>query len=177
LFATRGYEATTTREIAAGAGMSPGSLYVHYPSKQELLYEISFTGHVMVLDEVEQALEGATDPIDGVRRFVFAFTSWHARRHTLARVIQYELHSLDEDQFAKVRALRRRFEDLIGSLIRRGTDSGDFSVTNLEVAAVAILSLGIDVARWYTPRSGSAADLGAAYSEIALRILGATQSG
>jgi AcrR family transcriptional regulator len=176
LFAARGYAATTTREIARRAGISPAGVYIHYQSKDQLLYEISRKGHVMVLHEVERALQGEADPTKSVRRFVSTFTGGHARHHTLARVIQYELHALKPDHFAEVRALRRRFEDLMRTLIRRGADSGDFSVQQVDIAATAILSLGIDVARWYSPRSISAEDLGAQYADIALRILGAAPS-
>jgi AcrR family transcriptional regulator len=32
-FAERGYHATTTRDIAGRAGMSPAALYIHYKTK------------------------------------------------------------------------------------------------------------------------------------------------
>ena|SRR3990172_747051 len=35
-FIRRGYNATTTREIALAVGLSAGALYVHYPSKEAL---------------------------------------------------------------------------------------------------------------------------------------------
>ena len=33
-FASSGYHATTTRDITAAVGLSPGALYVHFPSKE-----------------------------------------------------------------------------------------------------------------------------------------------
>ena len=44
-FADRGFHGTTTRDIAAAAGMSPAALYVHHRSKEELLYLIAVAGH------------------------------------------------------------------------------------------------------------------------------------
>ena len=44
-FAERGYHATTTRDIAGRAGMSPAALYIHYKTKEELLHRISRIGH------------------------------------------------------------------------------------------------------------------------------------
>src|SRR4051794_6434574 len=44
-FAERGYHATTTRDIASRAGMSPAALYVHYRSKEELLFQLIRIGH------------------------------------------------------------------------------------------------------------------------------------
>ena len=48
-FAARGFHGTTTRDISTAAGMSPAALYVHYPSKEQLLYEISRSGHLDAL--------------------------------------------------------------------------------------------------------------------------------
>ena len=44
-FAARGFHGTTTRDIAAAAGMSPAALYVHHRSKEDLLHLIARTGH------------------------------------------------------------------------------------------------------------------------------------
>ena len=40
LFASRGYVATTVREVAEAAGMLGGSLYYHFDSKESMIDEI-----------------------------------------------------------------------------------------------------------------------------------------
>ena len=40
-FAERGFHATTTRDIAAQAGLSPAALYVYFRSKEEVLHQIA----------------------------------------------------------------------------------------------------------------------------------------
>jgi hypothetical protein len=48
-----------------------------------------------------------------------------------------------------------------------------FHVPDLEIAALALLSLGIDVARWYREGRGwSADDIADQYAELALRLVG-----
>lgn len=42
LFADRGYEATTCEQIAAAAGVSPATLYRHYPTKEDLVFDDGF---------------------------------------------------------------------------------------------------------------------------------------
>jgi AcrR family transcriptional regulator len=173
-FAARGFHATTTRDIATAAGMSPAALYIHYPSKAALLAEISRSGHAATLELVERAVAGTDHPVEQMRRLVEDFTAWHARGHTVGRIVNYELRALPAEDFAVVAELRRRIEDLVKQVIEDGVRSGAFVSTDPRTAARAITGLGIDVARWYNERSTEAPEqLGLRYGELALRMLGA----
>ena len=55
-FAERGYAGTTMREIAVGAAMKPGSLYYHFPSKEQLLVAVYEAG----VRELDDAVAAAT---------------------------------------------------------------------------------------------------------------------
>lgn len=174
-FAERGYQATTTRHIADGAGMSPAALYVHFPSKAALLAEISKRGHEGALELVTAAIARGADPVSRIRNVVTDFVAWHAERHTVARVVQYELGSLPESEYAVVAGLRREIDRLVRDVIADGVRAGVFDVPDVRTAALAVLSLGIDVARWYTDHSPlTPAELGDHYAGLILRMLGAT---
>lgn len=173
-FAERGYHATTTRDIANGAGMSPAALYVHFPSKVALLFAISRSGHENTLNLVTTAIEKGTDPLSSMRYLITDFVAWHAEWHMVARVVQYELHALPEREYAIVAELRRTIEQLVRDLIADGVRAGQFDVPDVRMAARAALSLGVDVARWYSERSQSTpAQLGDHYANLILRMLGA----
>jgi len=173
-FARQGYHATTTRDISAAAGMSSAALYVYFPSKAALLFEIVRSGHEQILAVVDQAVTGAGDPVARMRRLAEEFTEWHARRHAVARVVAYELQSLPEDDYRTVVNLRRRIEQLTQGLVREGIEAGVFEVRNMQAASRAVLSLGIDVARWYEDRMRTSPKaLGQQYADLVLRMLGA----
>lgn len=173
-FARQGYHATTTRDIAAAAGMSSAALYVHFPSKAALLFEIVRSGHEQILAVVDRAVTGAGDPAARMGRLAREFTEWHARRHAVARVVAYELKSLPEDDYRTVVDLRRRIEHLTQGLVREGIEAGVFEVRDVQAAGRAVLSLGIDVARWYEDRMRtSPRALGQQYADLVLRMLGA----
>ncbi|MCD0451579.1 TetR/AcrR family transcriptional regulator [Actinocorallia sp. API 0066] len=173
-FAEKGFHGTTTRDIATAAGMSPAALYVHHRSKEELLYLISRSGHESTLRLVEEAIGSSDDPVAALRRVVHDFAVHHARDHTGARIVNYELAALSPEHLAEIRTIRRRIEREIRALVERGVAAGAFHVPNAKIAAVAVLSLGIDIARWYrgtgewTPE-----DVAEGYVQIALRIVGA----
>src|SRR4051794_2731329 len=90
-FAERGYHATTTRDIAGRAGMSPAALYIHYKTKEELLYQISVVGHRLSLGLLQDAAGAEGPPAGRLADAVRAFVRWHAEHHTTGRVVQYEL--------------------------------------------------------------------------------------
>ncbi|MFB6890742.1 TetR/AcrR family transcriptional regulator [Kitasatospora sp. NPDC056327] len=177
-FAERGFHATTTRDIATGAGMSPAALYIHYPSKAALLAEISRAGHAATLELVRTAVAGGDGPAERMRRLVEEFTAWHAKARTVGRVVNYELHALPEDAHAVVAALRLDIEREVAALIEEGLAAGVFEVAEVRTAARAVTSLGIDVSRWYTGRSSETPEeLGRRYGELVLRMLGADLRG
>ena len=169
-FAERGFQATTTRDIASRAGMSPAALYVHYPSKERLLFEISLYGHKAAL-EILSAADLGSDPGERLRGMVSAFTAWHAEHHTIARVVQYELAALSPEHFAEVATIRRAISDLVEQVLADGVADGSFAVGDLHGTTLAVLSLSIDVARWYSPSRQDPGELGTLYADLALRMV------
>jgi AcrR family transcriptional regulator len=172
-FSARGFHSATTREIGEGAGLSAAGVYVHYKSKSDLLYEISRIGHDASLAAVESALEQASDdPVERVYSFVSAFAKWHADNHVLARVIQYEFKNLPTRQFRKIVEIRKRFEELMRDELRRGVAADVFQITDLEGTVLAILSLCIDLARWYEPSPEHTSEaVGTLYAQLVMGML------
>ena len=91
VFARRGYAGTTTNHIAERAGVSVGSLYEYFPSKDALLVAL-MEAHVA---EGRTLLEAAAAGVvaqalglrETVRRLVEAMVALHARDRALHRVL------------------------------------------------------------------------------------------
>ncbi|MFE2571272.1 TetR/AcrR family transcriptional regulator [Streptomyces mirabilis] len=175
-FAERGYHATTTRDIAGRAGMSPAALYIHYKTKEELLHRISRIGHDKALDIVRSAAQGGGSAAERLADAVRSFVRWHAGQHTTARVVQYELEALGPEARAEIVALRRQTDAAVRGIIADGVAAGDFDVPDVPGTTLAVLSLCIDVARWFNvdgPRTPD--EVGALYADLVLRMVGAKQ--
>jgi AcrR family transcriptional regulator len=174
LFAERGYHATTTRDIATRAGMSTGAMYAYFASKEALLYEISLRGHRQATDGIVAAAHGETTPADQLAAVVRLFAANHAQFHTIAKIVHDELYGLTPEHLADVLQVRRRTEALMQDVLNRGVTAGTFAVPDIPAVARALLSLCIDVARWYhTDDSTGPEQIGELYAELALRMVAA----
>ncbi|MEV0431700.1 TetR/AcrR family transcriptional regulator [Nocardia sp. NPDC050413] len=173
-FAEKGFNGTTTRDIAGAAGMSPAAVYVHHKSKEELLYLISRSGHDETLELIRKAAASSSDPAIALRNVIHDFAVHHARGHTGARIVNYELNSLSPEHLTEIRAIRQQIDQAMRDLVRRGIEEGVFDTPDARMASTALLSLGIDIARWYRDEGDwSPEDIAAAYADMALRIVGA----
>ena len=172
-FAAKGFHGTTTRDIAAAAGMSPAALYVHHRSKEELLLLISREGHDRTLALCEAAVAAGGSSTDQLDRLIEDFVRHHAVNHTSARIVNYEMAALTDEHQAEIAELRRRIDRVVRDLLERGAAAGDFATSDPAMTASALLSLGIDVARWYRDDRGwSPDDVATHYVELARRMAG-----
>ena len=172
-FAAKGFHGTTTRDIASAAGMSPAALYVHHRSKEDLLYLISRSGHEATLQLVEEGVAGSPDPVEQLVAVVRAFTIHHARGHTRARIVNYDLAALSPEHLQEIAGIRREIEGRVRRLVESGVESGVFRTASPRMTALALLSLGIDVARWYRDEGEwTPEDIADHYCELALRMVG-----
>lgn len=173
-FSEKGFNGTTTRDIAAGAGLSPGTLYVHHKSKEELLYLIIRSGHENTLRLMEKATATIDDPVMALRQVVLDFAMDHAVLHTRARITNYELSGLTPEHYAEIRELRHRVEQEVHKLVQAGVAGGQFDTPDPRMATVALLSLGIDISRWYRDDGRWSPEyIANRYAEMAMRIVGA----
>lgn len=172
-FAAKGFHGTTTRDIASAAGMSPAALYVHHRSKEDLLYLISRSGHEATLQLVEEGVAGSPDPVEQLVAVVRAFTIHHARGHTRARIVNYDLAALSPEHLEEIAGIRREIEGQVRRVVESGVESGVFRTPSPRMTALVLLSLGIDVARWYRDEGEwSPEDIADHYCELALRMVG-----
>jgi len=174
LFVTKGYHGTSTREIASRAGLSPAAMYVHYPSKQEVLFQLIDHGHREALSALATAAASSDDPKVALRAAVFAFTHWHASHPGLGRIAQYEFPYLDDENHEKVAATRVEIDRTVRRLLEQGSRTGAFALTDVRMSALAILALSIDLVRWFPSRTISDPDVVAReYAMIVDRMVGA----
>ena len=171
-FADKGFHATSTRDIAARARMSPAGVYVHFASTQDLLFELCRRGHILALEVVTTARRSADTPPAQLVAIVSAFARWHAEQFRTARIVQYEFPHLTPEHRTEVMTLRKQIDAVVTDVLQAGVASGDFDVPDVAMTTLAVQSLTIDVARWYKPGIRRTPEsIGTAYGNLALRLV------
>jgi len=172
LFAQRGYVATTMEDIGRAAGIRGPSIYRHYESKQQLLYEIMTETMTTLIAEQQLAVSSTANLVVRLRRMVEAHARYHARHRLEAFVGNRELSNLDDGKRAQVLAQRRRYESGLRAVIDDGVADGSFSVGSARLASYAILDMGIGISTWYSPQGELAeSQVVYEYGEFALSLV------
>src|SRR5699024_9008626 len=130
-FAEHGFTATTTRDIASRAGMSPAAVYVHHATKEELLLTLCLNGHNAAVEVIKNAGTVGADPIAHVRHLVYAFSLWHGQNSRVGRIVQYEFRSLTPEHRAYIASIRREIEAHMQDALSHGVAQGVLDVPNI----------------------------------------------
>jgi len=119
LFRRKGFDATSTRDIASAVGMHSGSPFYHFKSKGDLLYAVMEQGMKSALErqaavlapDDDTANETADAPADQLRRLIRShFDTLHGPGRDFIPVMLYESRSLTPRQRNGIADLQREYE-------------------------------------------------------------------
>ncbi len=151
-FAGRGYHATTIRDIAEAAGVTPGAIYFHVPTKQALLVAVYAEGVDRIIGHLEASISYDTDPFLRFRRAIKAHLQSILDASAYARVIVRVLPDDVPEAAAELRAHRNRYELRFRALITTLDLPEDRSSTLLRMLLLGALN---STPVWYRPSKGA----------------------
>lgn len=174
LFAEHGFAAVSMRQIAQAVGVQAGALYLYTDDKQSLLADLMLEH----LEELLAAWARVPPRRDDPHAWLLAFVRFHIRHH-LPRadavfVAYMELRSLSPANFARVEALRRRYEQALEDILRAGAARGVFRLEDPRIASLGLIAMLTGVTAWY--RDGGrlpVARIEEIYGHMVLRAVGA----
>lgn len=153
LMGERGYDGTSTREIAAAAGVSVAALYHHFPSKLDVLREFLLEAHDVVIHRLSRAVAAAGDDaraqLDAAVAVLIS-ANLHDRFAQLAcRVAAQEYRRLPDADRAVVLAKRSAVVGVVEGVLVGGVRSGAFQATDPVPVAWAIVYLCMSAVERY----------------------------
>ncbi|WOJ92129.1 TetR/AcrR family transcriptional regulator [Congregibacter variabilis] len=147
LFATAGFHATSTRKIAAAAGVSEGTVFHYFGSKNELMLGILDRFYNEVLNpRAAEILDTIMDTRGRLRALAMHHVSSLAADNALMmRLLQVyvgvDLEILGQDKQSPLRDLNRSYVGHLDRAVREGVERGDLR-NNLETRPLRDLFFG-----------------------------------
>jgi TetR/AcrR family transcriptional regulator, cholesterol catabolism regulator len=142
LFRTKGYAATTTREIAAELGIQKASLYYHITSKEDLLYRMCVASMREHLDGIQAIIDGPGDISSRLRATVVGQMSRLHSHSDSNAVALLEMRSLDPKRRSAVVEMRDEYEVLFRGLVEEAQAAGVLR-SDIEAKYLALLLLSV----------------------------------
>jgi len=126
LFAERGYNATTVRDIADEAGILSGSLYHHFDSKESMIDAILSGFIEQMLDRYEAVVGESQSPVETFEGLVRVSLEAMGDSRSAILIYQNEASFLTEQpRFRYLRDAHRRFERIWTSVLKDGIAAGE----------------------------------------------------
>lgn len=147
LFAEGGYAAVSMRKIAAEVGVQVGALYNYIPDKQTLLFDLMQAHMAETLEAFED--DPNLQPAERLAQFVRFHIAFHSQRRDAVVLAYMELRNLDADNFARIEALRRAYEDRLETILRDGVAQGAFTVADTRITTWALIAMLTGVNTWF----------------------------
>lgn len=141
LFISKGYAATRVQEVAAAAGVSKGTLFRYYPSKQAL-FEAVVRQYMVSLIELGHAQLDARTESSSMLLKEALLKWWHLICHEqmggLPRLVVSESENFPYLARFYIREVVQPGLQLIVKVLQRGIDHGEFRPMNLVMTAQSL---------------------------------------
>ncbi|MFP5430021.1 MAG: TetR/AcrR family transcriptional regulator [Gammaproteobacteria bacterium] len=150
LFREQGYDRTTVKEIAEACNMLPGSLHYRYQAKEDILVDLMRLGLEQASIAVTQAVAGATEPAEQLRRGINAHLQLLVSGSDMVYVLLFEWRSLRGEARREMIKLRDRYESLWAAMLKLLAEQGVIR-KDMDLELLRLIGLGALnwVATWF----------------------------
>ena len=129
LFVQKGFAATRAEEVAALAGVSKGTLYLYYPSKEELLKAV--IAHYLSARIAAGAAQAAGHNGSATALLQGILIDWWTQLYDSPAAGVFKLVITEVRNFPEIagfyhREVVERAHNLLGGIVRQGVDNGEF---------------------------------------------------
>jgi len=151
LFVARGYAATRLEDVASAAGVSKGTVYLYFASKEALFKAVIQENLLPVLAEGEAFIDTFEGTSEGLLHEILM--GWWERigespASGLTKLLIAESGNFpDLVQYYSVEVIAR-YDRLFASILARGVERGDFRETDVHQTTLALVAPMLFLKMW-----------------------------
>jgi TetR/AcrR family transcriptional regulator len=151
LFVDKGFAATRAEEVAARAGVSKGTLFLYFPSKEELFKAVvieNLAGRFTEWNAEFEVFEGSTSDMLRYCMRIWWERVGSTKASGLTKLMLSEGGNFPELAEFYRQEVVRPGHALLRRIIRRGIDSGEFAPVDVDHAIYAVIAPMIFLMLW-----------------------------
>lgn len=140
IFIEEGFEKASIRAIADRIEYSPATIYLYFKDKNELFHAVHEMGFEKLIEEMTDAIEGITNPLEELRARGFAYMKFafqNPEMYDLMFILNAPMESMKESDLWDC---GHRCFLLLCDTIERCIESKSIRINNLYIAAMSIWS-------------------------------------
>ena len=179
LFEQKGFSETSIQDITNSVGVTKGTFYYYFASKENLLMDI----HLQYICDLLEKQRAILQTVKGYRSQlgeIVALILYDMKyRGAHGRVYFREMRNLTSEHAEKIKGKREEFRRNIACLIKDGMQAGEFQQQlHPEITSLAILGMTNWSYQWFDPQGEmSVEELAELYIEFIFNGIAAQGSG
>ena len=149
IFAEKGYDGASIRDISAATEVSLSGLYYYFKSKEELLFLIQKHCFDTLIERLTEDLIGVDDPVDRLGGIVRNHLRFFVDNMSEMKVLSHEADALTGEYQAQISARKREYVAAVQSCIDELALDQD--AADRRVATFALFGMMNWIYTWYRP--------------------------
>lgn len=173
VFADKGYEGASMRDLSRLSGISLAGLYYYFESKEKLLYFIQQHTFSTIMERLRERLAAGHDPEERIRIFVHNHVDYSVAKQKAMKVLSHEDDVLKNGYGAELASVKREYYRICVGLVEElaaaeGLNTGDGGV-DTRTAVMGLFGMMNWLYTWYKPRiDPDAEEIGKQFSDMFL---------
>jgi AcrR family transcriptional regulator len=163
VFAEKGYEGASMRDLSRLSGISLAGLYYYFESKEKLLYIIQQHTFQTIMERLRERLAGSADPETRIRIFVANHIEYSVAKQKAMKVLSHEDDVLKNGYGGELTAIKREYYRICVGLVEalgkaEGLESSRKRVST-RTAVLGLFGMLNWLYTWYKPGIDPPADV------------------
>jgi AcrR family transcriptional regulator len=158
LFVEKGFEKTTTRDIASASGMNTSAIYYYFEDKESILYNVLIdlmNNSLRQMREIERCDISLKEKINAVIKL---HTQIYGIDPNTMELIVYNQKSLNREHWEELRLKQREYTKIVVRILDEMKEKGEIADLNTRACTVALFGMVQWAHSWYTPKGEIAPD-------------------
>lgn len=162
VFADKGYEGASMRDLSRLSGISLAGLYYYFESKEKLLYFIQQHTFSTIMERLRERLATSSDPEERIRIFVHNHVDYSIAKQKAMKVLSHEDDVLKNGYGEELAATKREYYRICVGLVEElakaeGLTSihrkaGEAGGIDTRTAVLGLFGMMNWLYTWYNPR-------------------------